>query len=150
MTDNDPSWLRRARRWGPKVMAGAFATSGVVHLVRPSVFTPMIPSWLPSPTGLVYGSGVAELACAVGLLRRDRWAGPVSAAVLVAVFPGNLQTAIDAWSDENVPTGMKVATLVRLPLQLPMIWAVLQESDPPNSRDPAVAGDVRSGEEFGG
>ena len=129
MADDDPRWLRRARRWGPRVMAGAFATSGVIHMVRPGVLTPMIPSWLPAPTGLVYASGIAELVCAVGLFRRDRWAGPASAAVLVGVFPGNLQLAIDVWSDADAPAGMKAAVLVRLPLQLPMIWAVLQESD---------------------
>ncbi len=133
MADDDPRWLRRARRWGPKVVAGAFATSGVIHMVQPSVFTPMIPSWLPAPTGLVYASGVAELVCAVGLFRGDRWAGPASAAVLIGVFPGNLQMAIDVWSDVDAPAGMKAGVLVRLPLQLPMIWAVLQEPDPPNS-----------------
>jgi len=133
MADDDPGWLRRARRWGPKVVAGAFATSGVIHMVRPAVFTPMIPSWLPAPTGLVYASGVAELACAVGLFRQDRWAGPASAAVLIGVFPGNVQMAIDVWSDGSAPAGMKAGVLMRLPMQLPMIWAVLQEPDTPNS-----------------
>lgn len=122
----ETSGLRRARRWGPKVVAGAFAISGVVHMVRPNVFMPMIPSWLPAPKGLIYASGIAELACAVGLLRRDPWAGPASAAVLIGVFPGNLQMAADVWSDADAPAGLKAASLVRLPMQLPMIWAVLQ------------------------
>ena len=126
MTDDDPTWMQRARRWGPKVVAGMFTVSGIVHLVRPGVFTPMIPSWLPAPTGLVYGSGVAELASAVGLVRREPWAGPADAAVLIAVFPGNVQMAIDVWSDPEATAGMKTAVLARLPLQLPMIWAVLQ------------------------
>lgn len=98
----------------------------MLHLVRPGVFTPMIPSWLPAPTGLVYASGVAELACAVGLVRREAWAGTTSAAVLVAVFPGNVQMAIDVWSDPKATVGVKTAVLARLPLQLPMIWAALQ------------------------
>ena len=126
MASDDPSWLRRARRWGPNVVAGAFATSGIVHLVRPGVFTPMIPSWLPAPTVLVYASGVAELVCAAGLIGRRPWAGPASAAVLVAVFPGNVQMALDVWADADAPAGMKTAALVRLPLQLPLIWAALQ------------------------
>jgi uncharacterized membrane protein len=125
MTD-DPTWLKRARSWGPKVVAGMFAVSGTVHMVRPGVFTPMIPGWLPAATGLVYASGVAELACAAGLIRRDPWAGPASAAVLLAVFPGNIQVAIDVWGDQDATAGMRTAVLVRLPLQLPMIWAVLQ------------------------
>ncbi len=126
MASDDPSWLRLARRWGPTVVAGAFAASGIVHMARPSVFTPMIPSWLPAPTGLVYASGVAELVCAAGLIGRRPWAGPASAAVLVAVFPGNVQMALDVWADVDAPAGMKTAALVRLPLQLPMIWAALQ------------------------
>lgn len=138
MSSDDPTWLRRARRWGPRAMAAAFATSGVIHIVRPRVFTPMIPRRLPSPTGLVYAGGVAELACAVGLMRRDPWAGPASAVVLIGVFPGNVQFAIDAWKDPDARAGMRVASLVRLPLQLPMIWAVLQAQDPSGSRDRAV------------
>jgi len=126
MTDDDPTWLKRARRWGPKVVAGMFTASGLVHLVRPGVFTPMIPGWLPAPTGLVYASGVAELVCAAGLIRREPWAGPASAAVLVAVFPGNVQMAIDVWGDADATAGMRTAVLLRLPLQVPMIWAVLQ------------------------
>ena len=126
MTDDEPASLRRARQWGPKVVAGMFATSGMVHMVRPGVFTPMIPGWLPAPTGLVYTSGVAELACAAGLIRREPWAGPASAAVLLAVFPGNVQMAIDVLGDRDATAGMRTAVLVRLPLQVPMIWAVLQ------------------------
>lgn len=126
MSERGSTWLDRARHWGPTAVAGLFGASGVVHLVRPGVFIPMIPSWLPAPTGLVYASGVAELACAVGLVRREAWAGTASAAVLVAVFPGNVQIAVDVWGDEESPTALKSAVLVRLPMQLPMIWAALQ------------------------
>ena len=48
--------------------AVAFASSGVVHLVRPQTFEPMVPRVLPAHRGLVYVSGVAELVCAAGLL----------------------------------------------------------------------------------
>ena len=134
--NDDPTWRKRARRWGPKVVAGMFATSGIVHMVRPGVFTPMIPGWLPAPAGLVYASGVAELACAAGLMRRESWAGPASAAVLLAVFPGNVQMAIDVWGDQDATVGMRTAVLVRLPLQLPMIWAVLQGGPDPEAVGP--------------
>ncbi len=126
MSDEESSRWERARRWGPMVVAAAFGTSGVIHMVRPSVFTPMIPDSLPAPTGLVYASGVAELVCAVGLVRRERWAGPASAAVLVAVFPGNVQMAVDVWQDAEATAAMKAGVLLRLPLQVPLIWAALQ------------------------
>lgn len=101
-----------------------FTVSGVVHLVRPEVFTPIVPDALPAHRFLVYLSGVAELLCAAGLVwrRTRRVAGWASAALLVAVFPANMTMAVDAWGDDDASRGYLLATLVRLPLQLPMIW----------------------------
>ncbi len=97
-------------------MAFAFTVSGVVHLVHPSTFTPIVPDVLPAHTALVYASGVAELVCAVGLWRRDRWAGGASVVLLLAIWPANLKMALDA------DGGSAVAAWIRLPLQLPLIW----------------------------
>src|SRR5690625_3691539 len=62
---------------GPKIVTAAFLVSGVVHLVRPAVFEAIVPRALPHKRELVYASGLAELACAVGLLvpRSRRFAG---------------------------------------------------------------------------
>ncbi len=112
-------------------MTATFLVSGVVHLVRPSIFEPLIPPALPRPREIVYASGVAELACAAGLLTKARWAGPASAALLVGVWPGNLQSALDATTRVREGGGKprQVATAVlawaRIPLQIPMIRAVL-------------------------
>lgn len=111
-------------------LAGSFLVSGVVHLVRPRVFTPLIPRALPAPTGLVYASGAAELVCATGLLRGSRWAGPASAALLVAILPGNVQMAVDATTRaRRRPTPARIAFAagcwIRVPLQLPLIRAAL-------------------------
>ncbi len=118
-------------------MGLAFATSGVIHLVRPSVFEPLIPPSLPAPTELVYVSGVAELVCAVGLLTRRRWAGPASVALLLAVWPGNVQMALDVTGSAGPDDQLKVAAVwARLPLQLPMMWAAMQGRPP---RRPATS-----------
>jgi uncharacterized membrane protein len=121
---------RRTRAWAPRTVAALFTVSGVVHLVRPSVFTSLIPEALPAPTALVYASGVAELACAYGLLTRRRWAGPASAALLLAVWPGNLQMAIDATSEHGWDSPEAAATWLRMPLQVPLIWMALQDRPP--------------------
>lgn len=122
-----PTTRSTSRTWAPRALAAAFLTSGVVHMVKPSVFTPLVPPGLPSPTGVVYVSGVAELICALGLLARTRWAGPASVAVLAAVFPGNVQMALDVTSSAQPGDAAKVAAVWgRLPLQVPMIWAALQ------------------------
>jgi uncharacterized membrane protein len=115
-------------------MGLAFATSGIIHLVKPSVFESLIPPTLPRPTELVYLSGVAELVCAAGLLARRRWAGPVSVAVLLGVWPGNFQMALDVTRSAGPGDQLQVAAVwARLPLQLPMMWAVMQGR--PDRRD---------------
>nr|WP_307873823.1 MULTISPECIES: DoxX family protein [unclassified Frankia] len=117
-------------------MTGAFLVSGVTHLVRPSVFTSAVPPVLPRPREIVYLSGVAELVCAVGLLTKAHWAGPASAALLVGVWPGNLQMALDATSRVRQggaqPRDLALAALAwaRMPLQVPMIRAVLSTGRP--------------------
>lgn len=114
-------------RLGGWVLVGLFLLSGTIHLVRPEVFTPIVPDLLPAHRLLVILSGVAELLCAAGLAwrRTRRLAGYASAALLVAVFPANVTMAVDAWRSwqGGGHSGLYVAgTLVRLPLQVPLVW----------------------------
>ncbi|WP_411284888.1 DoxX family protein [Lapillicoccus sp.] len=115
-------------------LAAMFFTSGVVHLVRPAVMEPMVPRSLPGPRQLIYVSGVAELVCAAGLLhpRTRRIAGWGSAAVLLAVLPANVQMAATAEkrarrdSADAMKLAVCVATIARLPLQVPLIRTALK------------------------
>jgi len=118
---------QRPRAWAPRTLAALFSLSGVVHFVRPEIFTPLIPSWLPEPTAVVYVSGAAELICAYGLITRRRWAGPASAALLLAVWPGNLQMALDATSDNGLDSPQAIIAWLRMPLQIPLIWMAFQD-----------------------
>ena len=80
---------------------------------------------LPRKKELVYASGVAELACAAGLLhpRTRRPAGWASAGLLAAVFPANVQMAADL--RKNGSRTAQTVAFARLPLQLPLIrWAL--------------------------
>lgn len=121
MSSGESGWLAR---YGPWFVAASFTASGTLHLARPAMFVPLVPHLLPWPTGLVYASGVVELICAVGLWRRDRWAGVGAAALLVILWPANLQAALTAHQGDDVTT--RVITLLRLPLQVPLIWFALQ------------------------
>jgi uncharacterized membrane protein len=114
----------RWREYSPWVVAAAFTVSGPIHLAHPVTFTSIVPHFLPLPTELVYASGVAELVCAVGLWRRDRWAGIASAVLLVIIWPANLQDAITSQLGHNLSS--QVIGWVRLPLQIPLIWFALQ------------------------
>ncbi|MFW5474428.1 DoxX family protein [Knoellia sp. CPCC 206450] len=114
-------------------LATLFLTSGVTHLVRPQVFEGIVPHVLPRKRALVHVSGVAEIACALGLLhpRTRKVAGLASAALLVAVFPANVQMTADhaKRAQRRQDTGSRAflaGTLARLPMQWPMIRTALR------------------------
>ena len=116
---------RRVSRFVGPALAGLLVATGVTHFAAPQLYDPLIPKWLPgSARAWVLGSGAVELACAAALAnRRTRRIGATMAVVLfVAVFPGNIQMAVD-WSHD----GWAKATIAfaRLPLQVPLVvWAL--------------------------
>ena len=120
-----PSLRRRA----PLALAAVFAASGTVHLVRPGSFAAIMPRAIPRAqhTALIYASGVAELVCAAGLVRRTSWAAVASVATLAAVFPANVQMALDAGTGRNAgPADSRAVAWGRLPLQPVLAWMALQ------------------------
>ena len=129
--------MRSLRRRAPLALAAVFTTSGVVHLVRPQAFASIMPRAIPEEhhTALIYASGLVELACATGLVLRTRWAAAACVATLAAVFPANVQMALDAGTGRNPgPTDSRAVAWGRLPLQLVMVWMALQAHPRP---DPA-------------
>jgi uncharacterized membrane protein len=114
----------RYRSYLPWIVAAPFTVSGVIHLAHPATFTAIVPHFLPWPTELVYASGLAELICAVGLWRRDRWAGMAAALLLVVIWPANLQDSITAQQGHDLTT--QLLLWVRFPVQIPLIWLALQ------------------------
>ncbi len=125
--------VERVRRGVRLTVAGLFAASGVLHVVKPSAFDDFMPPWVPAPVAVNIAAGAVELACAYGLVTRRRWAGPASAVVLLAVWPSNLQFALNATSEDGMASTKALVAWARMPLQIPMIWAVL---DPMQDPDP--------------
>jgi uncharacterized membrane protein len=114
-------------------LAALFLGSGTLHLVRPQVFEPIVPPQLPEARKVVEVSGVAEIVCGLGLLhpKTRRIAGLASAALLVGVFPANVQMSVDAGKRANrkrtpKSAGFFAGTVARLPLQWPMIKVALR------------------------
>lgn len=70
---------------------------------------------------MVYLSGVFEIAFALLLIpKKTRRAGAwLIILLLIAIFPANIQMTID-WYNENHPNFW--ISIVRLPLQLVLIW----------------------------
>lgn len=115
-------------RLGARLITASFWVSGAAHLLRPGIFIPIVPRSLPAPHAIVYFSGAVELLCAAGLSRRASWAPLASSALLLAVWPANVRMALDATGRGD--EWWKVALAwVRVPAQLPLIWAVLREHE---------------------
>jgi uncharacterized membrane protein len=108
-----------------RFLVGAFVASGVLHLAKPEVYEPLMPAWVPAHREVILASGVAELACALGMAvpSTRRVSGWASAALLLGIWPGNLQMALD--SSRSSSTVFKVAAWGRMPLQVPMIRAAI-------------------------
>lgn len=85
-----------------------------------------MPTGLPAPGAIMLASGIAELVCAGGLLAGKRWAGAISAVLLVAIFPANVTMAFATAADPDSSRRARFAAWARLPLQVPLVWAALQ------------------------
>lgn len=115
------------RRAAPVVMGGVMTAIGSAHFLIPKQMEATIPPFVPGKREVLYASGVIEVACGLGLLARKPLAARVAALTLLAIWPANLQMALDSGSGKLPPKIDNKAVLwARAPLQLPMIWAVLQ------------------------
>lgn len=111
-----------------KALIVILTVGGIGHFVRPQLFESQIPDMVPLKRQLVYGSGVAEIACAAALVREDtrKLGGWATAALMVVVFPANIQMAVTALNSDRAETWYQVGTLVRLPLQIPLVTIALK------------------------
>ncbi|HUW15800.1 MAG TPA: DoxX family protein [Actinomycetes bacterium] len=125
--------------WGARGVAAAFAVSGVAHLVRPAAFDRLVPHSLPFRGQVIAVSGVAELVCAGGLVARRAWAARASALLLLMVWPGNWYLALRLQNSARASTWLRVLAWGRVPLQIPMICAVLRSGRPRRPAEPRAA-----------
>jgi uncharacterized membrane protein len=112
---------------GRFVLAAVFLFAGALHFAVPQFYVKIVPLYLPAPLQLVYVSGFFEVLGGLGLLlpvdmlgfpvRRTAAWGLV--ALLIAVMPANIYMASDPEKFASFPHW---ALLLRLPLQLPLIW----------------------------
>jgi uncharacterized membrane protein len=108
------------------MLAVLLAGAGVTHFAKPRPYDSIVPRWLPgSARGWTYASGAAELAvsAAIACPRTRRTGGLAAAVLFAAVFPANVQMAID-WRHRAAP--LRAVVIGRLPLQVPLIWWALR------------------------
>ncbi|GGK51411.1 DoxX family protein [Nocardia camponoti] len=110
-------------------LSGLLFVMGALHFLAPKPFDGIVPPALPGKARTyTYASGVAELGVATALAvpRTRRFGGWLAAALFVAVFPANIQMAVDVMGNPKSPKAFKLGVLARLPLQIPMIIAALR------------------------
>ena len=91
-------------------------------MVNPAGFLWLMPPWLPEPVLLILLSGIAELAAALGLVLKQRWAPIFTALTLIGVWIANWWFAFESLGGDMT---LAVVAWLRLPLQIPLIiWAL--------------------------
>jgi uncharacterized membrane protein len=108
-----------------RALAGLLLGMGTLHFAVPGAFDRIVPRLLGPPRPWTLLSGAAELAAgALVAVPRTRRAGAwTAAAVFVAVFPANIQMALDGGvAGASWPANSALASWLRLPLQPVLVW----------------------------
>ena len=103
------------------VMSALYICAGLNHFWHPSFYVKIMPSYLPYHLELVYISGVFEIVCGLLLIpsatrKTSAW---LTIALLVAVYPANIQMALNYYNENNPDFWISI---VRLPIQFIFIW----------------------------
>jgi uncharacterized membrane protein len=107
-------------------LGGFFLFAGLMHLVAPRPYVAIVPDALPRKHAIVFASGVAEMAGGAGVLvpGTRRFAGWWLIATLMAIFPANVNMAVNADRFRAVP---ELLLWARLPVQgalIAWVWRV--------------------------
>ena len=119
------------RRFFRILLALLYLLAGIAHLRSPSGFLQITPDWVPFPQQVIFLTGVAEIAGAIGLMVPPRLiphvryaAGIGLALYALCVYPANINHAIN-----NIAIGGETSTWLyhgpRLAFQPVFIWWAL-------------------------
>jgi uncharacterized membrane protein len=131
-----PMWIgwilarSRLREFHPSAFASiglgwVFLFTGLGHFLMTVPMSEMLPPWVPARIGIIYATGVLELALGVVLFipKARRLAGWIAVLFLIAVFPANVYASLIRHPMGGGDWGL-LYLLVRAPLQVLLIgWA---------------------------
>ena len=110
---------------GTKIIIFIFLLSGSFHLINPGVFQALVPPILGIQNFWIISSGILEIACAIGLVTKQKWAPNLTVGVLIVIWVGNWWYAIDVTWNLESSWLLVLGSWLRLPLQIPLIqWAL--------------------------
>lgn len=122
---SNQSTLNRRKEIFRVVLAVSSIIVGITHFAKPEPYVKIVPPQLPYPLELVYISGFFEILGGIGLLIpfvsvAAAW-GLI--ALFIAVFPANINQAVNNIAIEGVPHNQAIYW-ARLPFQAVLIaWA---------------------------
>ena len=118
-------------RWA---LVGIVGGSGVLHFTHPRFYRRIVPRRLGHANEVVAISGAAELLCAAAMIlpATRRLGGWATAALLLSVFPANLEMAMrGGLEDAPFPANNATLAWARLPLQAPLVLMALSVAREP-------------------
>lgn len=107
------------------ILAVSLGVVGILHFLVAEPFIRIVPDFLPAPAALVYLSGFFEILGSIGLLipPLSQLAAWGILALFIAVFPANINMAVNHIHIDGVPDGAWFQA-IRLPFQGVLIaWA---------------------------
>lgn len=102
------------------IMAAIYILAGISHFLIPKFFLSITPPWVPKPKLVNILVGIAEILLGLGLFFSTTRVYAIYGiiALLIAVFPANIYHFQKARKKQQ----QVLMTLIRLPLQLVLIW----------------------------
>lgn len=103
------------------VMAVFYICAGINHFLNPYFYIKIMPSYIPFHLEMVYISGVFEILCGLFLIpeRTRKYGAWITILLLIAVFPANIQMAVNYYNENNPELWIAI---LRLPVQIFLIW----------------------------
>ncbi len=115
--------MSKRKRISLVCMSLLYVAAGCNHFFNSKSYLQIMPPWLPQSLLLVYISGICEIVFGTLLLPliARRFAAWCIILLLIAIFPANIQMAVNYYREHNSHLWL---TILRLPLQFVLIrWA---------------------------
>jgi len=114
------------------LLAMLYSIAGYFHIVNPAPFMAIIPGWVPWPEAVIWGTGIAELAGAAGIIQP--WSKPLRRAAgiglalyALCVWPANINHLVMdlARADGGAGLAYHIPRMIAQPV---IIWLSLWAS----------------------